>query len=84
MWVLFFCWFDLNILCSLFLFVAMQKEKVNRKRKTRVFTCNPSDCSSPDGRTSVPLQYFIPLHLGRGCHVVTGEGLKSCNLLPRL
>ena len=40
-----------SLLCSLFLFVAMQKERVNRERKTRVFICNPADCSSPDGRT---------------------------------
>ena len=34
------------------------------KKKNTLFICNPTDCSSPDGRTSVPLQYFIPRPFG--------------------
>ena len=53
--------------CSLFLFVAMQKEKVNRKRKTRIFICNPLDCSSPNGRTTCRCSILSLAPLGRGC-----------------
>ena len=69
-------------LCSLFLFVAMQKERVNRERKTRYLFAILRIAQALTGALRA-VAVFYP-SLGRGCHAVTGEGLKYCNLLPRL
>ena len=37
-----------------------EKENAGKRKRNTLFICNPLDCSSPDGRTYVPLQYFIP------------------------
>ena len=69
--------------CSLFLFVAMQKEKVNRKRKTRYLFAILWIAQALTGALrAVAVFYPSPLW-GEGV-LRTGEGLKSCNLLPRL
>ena len=45
-------------------FCSATKRNSEPRKKNTLFICNPLDCSSPDWRTSVPLQYFIPRPLG--------------------
>ena len=65
--------------CSLFLFVAMQKERVNGERKTRYLFAILWIAQALTGAHTCRCRILSLAPWGEGVRR-TGEGLKSCNL----